>query len=233
MDRRKNGKCFNDFGSRNGKMKRILVTVPNQHWIHKTVTQKLLMLMLDGRYSLKIEMPSHKPYENNLHHIVTDFVNGDYDFWLSMDADNPPTQNPLNLVELDLDIIGLPTPIWHYTNQAGERPVYWNAYDYVEDKDAYSEHNPKDGLQKVDAIGTGCFLIARRVFDNPHLLKGAFTRKLYPDGTVNKGNDISFCERARECGFQIHTHYDFPCMHFSELELNETVTAFRQLYEVN
>ena len=51
--------------------------------------------------------------------------------------------------------------------------------------------------------------------------KGCFTRKLNSDGTVDKGNDISFCERARENGFEIYTHYNYMCDHFSELSLRE------------
>ena len=105
-------------------------------------------------------------------------------------------------------------------------PVYWNGYDYVPGEDAYKEHEEKDGLQRVDAVGTGCVLFARRVFENKELQKGAFVRKLYPDGRVEKGNDISFCERAREQGFEIYCHYDYLCMHFKELELNEVIKAY-------
>lgn len=213
-------------------MLRILVTVPNLHWIHKTVTHKLLLLQTDGRYKLTISLPSHKPYENNLQHIIQDFISGGYDYWLSMDSDNPPMNNPLDLVELDKDVIGLPTPIWHYKgNKKGERPIYWNAYDYVKESDAYKEHLSREGLQRVDAIGTGCFLIARRVFLDKELRNTAFIRKLYENGTVNKGNDLSFSERCREKGFEIYCHFGYPCMHFTNLELNEVVGAFRNLYE--
>lgn len=159
-------------------------------------------------------------------------MNGDYDFWLSIDADNPPMRNPLDLVEKDLDVVGFPTPVWHFVgDKKGERPIYWNAYQYVSEDDAYTEYHPRQGLQMVDAIGTGCFLIARRVFENPEMRKGVFTRKLHPDGTVNKGNDISCSERVREQGFNIYCHFDYPCMHFCNLELNEVVRAFRGLYE--
>jgi hypothetical protein len=195
----------------------------------------LLNLQMDNRYSLKIIMPTHNPYENNLHHIVNDFIDSDCDFWLNIDSDNPPMNNPLDLVELDRDIIGLPTPVWHFTGKEkkGERPIYWNAYDYVNSEDAYKEHNPKAGLQKVDAVGTGCLLISKRIFLNEKMRKGAFTRQLNSDGTVNKGNDISFCELSRSLGFNIYCHYDYPCMHFNELELNEVVRAFRNLYGPN
>jgi len=202
------------------------------HWIHKLVVYKILLLMGDGRCKINLIMPSHKPYVNNLHYIVNDFMEGNYDFWLNIDADNPPIQNPLDLVALNKDIIGLPTPIWHFTGKKkGERPVYWNAYDYVLDDRAYREHQVREGLQEVDAVGTGCILISRRVFEHSEMRKAPFARKWNEDGTVDKGNDISFCERAKANGFKIYCHFDYPCDHMSELSMNETVRAFRQLYE--
>ena len=179
-------------------------------------------------------MPSNKPYENNLHHIVNDFMAGDYDFWLNIDSDNPPMHNPLDLVELDKDIIGLPTPIWHYegTNQKkGERPIYENVYKYIEKNDAYAEWQEKDGLQKVDSVGTGCFLVARRVFENPEMRKAPFQRTFNEDGTVNKGNDMAFCDRLRKNGFSIYANFNYRCDHFCENSLIETSNAFKNLYE--
>lgn len=154
----------------------------------------------------------------------------DASFWLSIDADNPPTRNPLDLIELDKDIIGLPTPVWHYTGEIpGERPIYFNAYRNAVGEDGYKEWLPQDGLQRVDAIGTGCFIVARRVFENPEMRKAPFARKCNEDGTVDRGNDISFCERATAQGFEIWAHFDYPCMHFQELNLLEVIEAFRML----
>lgn len=186
--------------------------------------------MSDRRYVLRLIRPIHRPYENNLHHIVLDFIRDKFDFWLNIDSDNPPNKNPLDLVELDKDIIGLPTPVWH-SEKKGDRPVYYNGYDYFAPEDGYKEHTPRTGLQQVDAVGTGCILIARRVFMNPRMQKAPFQRQWHEDGTVHKGNDISFCERALAEGFNIWCHYDYLCGHFNELELNETVNAFRSLYE--
>ncbi len=209
--------------------KKVYITVPCQHWIHKRVVKCLILLHADKRYDIRMEWPSHRPYENNLHHIVKEFVRNDCDYWLSIDSDNPPRRNPLDLVELNLDIVGLPTPIWHYVGKDGERPIYWNAYDYDDGTDAYREHQVRDGLQPVDAIGTGCFMAARRVFEHPEMQKGVFNRQLHPDGTVHKGNDISFSERARALGFSIWCHFDYPCDHFSEIELNQVSEAIQRL----
>lgn len=205
---------------------KVLVTIPNTGWIHKRVVYCLLKLQHDRRYKLRFIMPTHSPLENNQHHIINDFMKGGEDYWLSIDSDNPPIQNPLDLVDFDKDVMGLPTPVWHYEGKKGERPIYWNVYKQ-QGVEGYKEWKEKRGLQKVDAIGMGCFLIARRVFENPHMRRAPFTRKLNYDGTVDRGNDISFCERASENGFQIWAHYDYPCMHFSELELTEVIKAFQ------
>lgn len=213
-------------------MKSILISVPNEGWIHKHVVFVLLKLLQDRRYQTNVILPTHRPFENNLHHIVLDFLKGDYDYWLSFDSDNPPLKNPLDLVELNKDIIGFPTPVWHFdepNKRKGERPIYWNAYKAL--GDAYIEWPTKVGLQQVDAIGTGCFLIARRVFENTEMQKAPFQRTYLPDGRVEKGNDIAFCERARHQGFTAWAHFDYPCMHFNEIELNEVVKAFKNLYE--
>ena len=209
----------------------ILVTVPNTHWIQKHVVHKMMLLLTDGRYRVNIQMPSHKPYVNNLHKCMNEFMEGQFDFWLNIDSDNPPLENPLELVELDKDIIGLPTPIWHFTGEESKPqvPIYFNGYDYDSAVDAYREHQPQEGLQRVDAVGTGCILISRRVFSHPDLVRGPFFRTWNSDGTMEKGNDMAFCERAQRAGFEIYCHYDYPCDHFSELSLLEVLRAMKQL----
>jgi len=204
---------------------RILVSVPTppaRPYIHKHCVFALLRLQQDSRYETKIILPSHNPFENNLHHIINQFLREGFDYWLSFDADNPPMNNPLDLVELDKDIVGCPTPIVHFEkSKLGERPVYYNAYK--KQGDAYTEWPVREGLQKVDAIGTGCFLIAKRVFEHLDMQKGAFTRKLNKDGTVERGNDISFCERATKAGFEIYAHFNYLCRHFNEVEVSEMI----------
>lgn len=213
-------------------MTRVLVTMPNQHWIHKTVARVEALLLKDSRYSVTLTWPSHKPYVNNLHHCVNTFWAGPYAFWLNIDADNPPIENPLDLIELDLDIIGLPTPVWHFKgDRPGERPLFYNAFDYDGETGAYREHRPCEGLQEVDAVGTGCLLMARRVFAPDEMRRGAFHRTWREDGTMEKGNDIAFSERARRNGLRLWAHYDYPCDHFSELSMREMTRAFMELYE--
>jgi hypothetical protein len=209
---------------------KVLVTIPNTGYIHKLVSLATNKLIIDQDHRCKIIYPTHTPYENNLHHIVNDFMDGDCEFWLNIDSDNPPISNPLDLVKFNLDIIGLPTPVWHFTGEKkGERPIYENVYRYVPSADAYAEWNVKEGLQEVDAVGTGCVLYSRRVFEHPQMRKAPFQRIFNEDGTVERGNDIAFCERAKREGFRIFAHYDYRCNHFNDLELHEVGGAFHDM----
>lgn len=216
---------------------RLLVSNPTTGWVHKHCVFKLLEFKADPRYDVTIMLPTHRPFENNLHHIAREFVEGDWDYWLSFDADNPPFGNPLELCELGLDFVGCPTPVYHYDTsrpgQRGERPMYLNAYEYVPEKDAWGEWKDKRGLQEVDAVGTGCFMASREIITKMMDLyrgsDGIFARTTDEWGRVEKGNDLAFCERAQIAGFKIHAHFDYLCRHFHELELLETHRAYMEM----
>lgn len=189
------------------------------------VTHRLLMLQTDRRYGTTFWLPTRRPYENNQHHIIVDLLKGDWEYWLSIDADNPPMNNPLDLVELGLDFVGLPTPIWC----GGVPPIYWNAYSWHQEKMAYKPFQDCAGLQEVDAVGSGCFVASRRVFEHPSMQRGCFSRTLREDGTVEYGNDMAFCQRAKRAGFSIHCHFGYPCRHFSEVDMHEIGVSFKDL----
>ena len=221
-----------------GARKKVLLTFPTSPanpYLHKHVVFASWRIMADQRYDITPMIPSHNPLENNLNKIVKEFIAGDWDFWLSIDSDNPPFGNPLDDVALDLDIIGFPTPVWYYDgdeSKKGERPIYYNALMKPTDgRGGYIPLEPSPGLHEVEAIGGGCFLVARRVFEHPDMKKGAFLRIYDDEGIVDTGNDIAFSQRAKASGFKIWADFDRPCRHFNEIELNEVVAAFKRLYE--
>ncbi len=196
-------------------MTSVYFTIPNTGWIHKHAHFAACKILADRRYRVRHDCPTHSPYVQNLHKIKEDFLDGGEDYLLTFDADNPPTNNPLDLVEFDCDVLGLPTPVWHDAVPE-DRPYYFNALDIK--GEGYTPHTDCNGLQEVDAVGSGCLLIARRVllklrYDQP------FARQWNRDGTVEVGGDYSFCRKAKAAGFKIWTHYDYPCQHFNELEL--------------
>jgi len=151
-----------------------------------------------------------------------DFLDGGEDFWLSIDDDNPPRRNPLDRVADDLDVVGFPTPVWHAA-VSGDRPFYYNAMYRVEGGWKPTEHS--EGLHEVDAIGSGCFLVARRVM-TALMEKQPFMRMWRRDGTVEVGGDFMFCDKVKAAGFQIWADFDRPCDHFNEVSLSEVIQRF-------
>lgn len=206
---------------------KVLVSVPNgDGWYCKHVGRVLMLLLMDRRYRCTIIEPTWVPYEHNLNRIVKDLltVYSDHVFWLTMDADNPPTRNPLDLISLDLDVIGFPTPVWANMRQ-GDQPYYYNAM--LSQNDGWTPAIG-DGLMEVDAVGSGCMLIHRRVCET--MDKPLFVRQCDGWGVVERGHDYRFCSAAKMAGFRIWTHFDYPCHHFvNGIELGEVITAFREM----
>lgn len=202
---------------------KVLITVPNRGWLRRELFQILFDMCADPRIIPGVHLPAMVPLENAQHHIIKKILDEDWDYWLSLDDDTIPYKNPMDLVFLDKDIIGCPYPIFTKTNTEGLNHLHWAAYRYDPATDAHEEWGIKEGLQKVDAVGGGAFVIARRVLQDPRMQTGAFTRETREDGTVKRGNDLSFCHRARNAGWEIWCHYDYPCAHVKEMDLAEII----------
>lgn len=214
------------------KRPRVYITCPNGGaWIHKLVHFRICQILGDRRIIPRHDCPTHSPYVDNLHACMNDFLDNGDDYWLSMDDDNPPQGNPIDLVDLDLDLVGFPTPVWH-SAVPGDRPWYFNALTKV-GEEGYKPLPAErcKGLQEVDAIGSGCFMVSRRVMlklrHNMPFMRG-WDQKT---GRVIKGGDYSFCDKVKEAGFRIWASFDHICDHFNELSLLETINAFGAMCE--
>ena len=205
-----------------GYKPKVLITIPTTGWVHKCCVFSIVRLLNDRRVVVDYTLPTDRPYESNLNGIVKYFLKTSFDYWITFDSDNPPIKNILDLVFLDLDIVGCPTPVWANMKN-GDFPMYWNALD--EKPDGWTPHKPLDGLQKVDAVGSGCMVIARRVLEK--MEKPLFFRKWDKDGIAIEGHDYNFCRKAKDQGFKVWAHYDYPCYHFNEIEVHETAQAYK------
>lgn len=156
------------------------------------------------------------PYDNALNITARKYYEGDWDFWMNIDHDNPPGRNPLALVALDKDILGFPTPGLSEKQNPMVHPMAFRVVD--------GKHVPvRDGkgLERVDCISSGAMLIARRVFDKPEMRVAPFLSTYNQYGIRTHGPDISFCARAREAGLEVWAHFDYPSYHYKEIELGE------------
>ena len=208
---------------------KVLVSVCNTGWIHKRVTLSLLNLQQDRRHQVTIIMPTWRPYEHGLNRIVKDMIEvyTGHDFWLNIDADNPPVNNPLDLVDLDKDVLGFPTPVLT-DDVPGNQPYYYNILDEQE-----GEWRPafRQGLVEVDAVGSGCMLVHRRVLEM--LERPLFVREYDSDGIATRGHDYLFCKNAKEFGFQVWAHTGYPCEHYVETDLHSQIRAFLEMRELS
>jgi len=211
---------------------RVLISAINTGQVTKQVAQVMVKLSHDERVDSLLVWPTVTPYVGSLHKCIRQVLRDGFDFWVTMDHDNPPINNPLDLVFLDLPVVGLPTPVWVSATEPGDRPWYLNAVDWLEDKQAFRPVQerpgrlPEDaGLVKCDAVGSGCMVIARRVLE---AIKAPFHRTWDEDGIVEIGGDYSFGLRCREAGIPVYAHFDYPCEHHIRIPARESIMAFQR-----
>ena len=197
---------------------KVLFTIPNGNGLmHKECHMAAIKIMGDGRYKVDHSCPTLAPYAHNLNTCVQAVLDGGYDYWLTFDDDNPPLYNPLDRVGDNLDVCGFPTLVW---NQRENPPFYFNAF--IEHEDKYKPWPTCEGLQEVDAIGSGCMLIARRVLealqDNQ-----PFCRIWDDKGLVELGGDLNFCRKARAAGYRIWADYERPCEHWKHIPIMNAI----------
>lgn len=85
----------------------------------------------------------------------------------------------------------------------------WNFTDY---------ENYPDKLFEVEACGFGCVLMATEVLLDVQIKHGYLFHPMN-DG----GEDISFCWRARQCGYKIMCDPDIVCGHVGNVIITDTL----------
>ena len=203
---------------------RVLLSLPHTGVIHSNTMAAVVQFMLpDKRVHLQVIRPSAVPFENNMNQVIKYFLEGDWDFWINLDSDQAPLKNPLDLVFLNKDVIGLPTPVAKFDQPGWKYPFYWSVYQWDKERDSYVayQHQAEKGpLQEVDAVGSGCWVVARRVLESlKHPLEQAWDEY----GILKLGGDVSFCRKARSQGFKVFAHYNYICRHFKTIDLYEVM----------
>ena len=156
---------------------------------------------------------------NDNRNIITKrFLESDCDYLLMVDSDNPPIRNPIDLVDLDLDVVACPTPMFT------EGVIKINCFDKIESGYMSKVYEGKD-LFECDRVGSGCILIARRVLEK---IKCPFAPKLDEDGIVVESEDMNFSFRAKEAGFKVWGHWDHLCNHFKEVNLLDILKLLKR-----
>lgn len=83
-------------------------------------------------------------------------------------------------------------------------------YDFVGDKEGVAVFRHRQeagtGLEKVDAMGAGCWLMTRETAE-------ALGREPYGKNIAGGGEDMKLCRRLMELGIPLHVDWSINCAH--------------------
>ena len=184
---------------------KVFIGIPSRGRIHVSLLDFLMGLYKEQRYLVNVGVGLSKYSVDDARNIVVDkFLKTDADYLLFLDDDNPPIKNPLDLVELDKDIIACPVPVMRGEGLFTQTKIEWCVF-----QDDNKEWPKQTGLQEVDLVGLQCTLIARRVLEQVRTFQ---SKPPYSE-------DFNFCKEAREKGYKVFAHFSYPCHHHTEVAL--------------
>jgi len=199
----------------------VMIAVPTRGTVRHELVGQMLSWCNDTRVR-KIFMTQMGSPCDAVRNLITErFLGSPAEFLITVDDDNPPLRNPIDLVFEDKDVIALPTPIiweskrvtWNIYKKSGE-----NLYDTITEK-------PGDQFRRVDAAGSGCLVIKRRVLE---AIPAAFLCIVDPVvGKIVLGTDLAFSKRVAEAGFEMWAHFGYCCRHIQSVDLWELVESSR------
>lgn len=218
------------------KSYRVLVGIPTMGSMEATLVSTIIRWV---RRSVKDQLAFYftfkvQPVERARNEIVKYFLNqrqtkgggpiAPFTHLLFVDSDTiPPVDALEKLMAHDKDIISGITPILHYDKERKSWGTMDNCFiKYtrdVEGKIIKTHAVERDtGLQKIEKCGGSCLLIKREVFDK--LEKPYFRFLFNEDGTEPvKSEDLYFCEKAKEAGFDVWCDTSVICNHHKSVVL--------------
>jgi len=190
---------------------KILIALPTDGMIHHKVVGTLLSIILNNtKHEIQTIVSAMAGIGEHRNVLVKEFLKTDCDYLLQIDADNPPPLNVLDLVDLDKEVIGLPTPI-NMNYIQGINEIVWNVFE-----NNLPTKSKGTGLAQVEGVGSGVILIRRDVLER---IQHPFTTVRNEDDLRVVGTDLAFCHKCKKEGIKIWTHWDYTCEHYKEIGL--------------
>jgi len=190
---------------------KIMLAIPHLGWIIAGLETRIARWIMKSDYNVVQLFRSAVPVSANRNGIVHEFLQTDCDFLLMIDSDTTPTKNPLDLVKYDKDIVSGATPTWKdggYAWAVGKRFKDGSYNQYKQDE--------RTGLRLVDGVGASCLMIKRKVLET---VKIPFMEKWNEIGERALGEDLHFCEKAQEAGFEVWCDWGTMCNHAKEVPM--------------
>jgi hypothetical protein len=154
--------------------------------------------------------------------MVEDFLKTDCDILWFWDSDILPPPNVLDLVTENgehWELAGAPYPVFMSPQNGEGQQVVMCVYA-SSPKGMHAMKVPHHGKQMVDGLATGCMFIKREVFSK--MQKPYFEFKYDPETRyMVEGEDLGFCMKANDLGYQFFTDFSMVCKHYKTVDLLE------------
>ena len=186
---------------------RVAVCIPNMGTVLSRTVMTLLGLMEEGRpfaHMIFMTVEGCYVHSSRIELVQQAIEHGaDYVFFVDADVTFPP-ETLEHLLALDKDVVGaqynmrrLPATSTVKTMDEHGTPTAMNRI-------------PTE-LFKAYAVPTGCVLIKTSVFEK--IPRPWFFFKHKEDGSIEVGEDVWFCQRVREAGYDVWCDPTVPVQH--------------------
>lgn len=209
------------------KLPKILIGLPSRgvmpHAFVETMTSALIGNgdLFEGTFAHAM---FHVPDDARNTFVATALEN-DCDYVFFMDTDMAFQKGTLAMMIRHMANIRTDVPAiigGIYCNRGND--FRWHVYNWKENMDGWESTTfpLKNGLKKVDAIGTGCMLIDMNVFK---AIKWPWFEYEYREFNGKKerlSEDMVFCKKCKEAGIPIYADTDITCGHFLSARVEPT-----------
>ena len=190
---------------------KILLAIPSARYIEVECFESIYKLKKKGKVELFIPNNYSIDVSRNLIAKYAEQNGYDYIFWVDSDI-IVPKDALIKLLSHNKDVV---SGVYAYKILGGKNSV---AKRFSPDKEDFYEDiqikeiKEHDGLMKVDGFGFGCVLTKTEVFKNI-----GYPWFIY---TQDMGEDIFFCRKAQNAGYELYLDTSVLCGHKGEVNYN-------------
>ena len=161
-----------------------------------------------------------RPEDDARNAAVQRFLAGDWTHLMMIDDDITPPAHALSMVSHDKPIVSATVFTWK-DRQPLALIMKWDEekQGFKQDTEAIARINSGERLIKVDASGTGCFVVKRQVYEN--LVSNWFRFQYNDQGRLTMGEDFSFYRRLSEIGYSVYVDGKVVCGHIGQVDIKE------------
>ncbi len=200
----------------------VLTSYERSSWPCPHLMESLLQVYGGPHFAIASQVYNYRPISVARNEAVRRFLDSGLDWLMMCDNDVAPPANALDVLDITEprhSIIVLPCTIW---NPGSDHPIL-NVWGGPDGTTPISELAPE--FRRIAVGGSGCILISRRVLET---MQPPYFREVSNGRTPTE--DIDFCQRATQAGFEVWAHGGYRCLHFETVDLgliSDTIATAR------